>query len=78
MNQVLIIHYAHTYLNIKKRGAIWVQGFNGKWHSDFKNPLTKFLLRFDEVVAARIMIAVRALSPTPRRRPTVEELIEDA
>lgn len=78
MNKILIHHYAVTYLGIKKRGAIWVEGLNGKWHSDFKSPLAKFLMRFDSVVALQILAVVRMLSPTPNRRPTVEEIVDDA
>lgn len=78
MNDALLLHHAKTYISIRTRGAIWVQGFNGKWHSDFKQPTQKFLMRFDEHVQRHIMAVVRRLSPTASRKPTVEEVIEDA
>lgn len=78
MDHQLLLHHANTYLRIKTRRAIWVQGFNNKWHSDYSQPTEKFLLRFDEAIQMQIMAIVRVLAPTPRRRPTIEEMVEDA
>lgn len=77
MTEVLLLHYAQTYLRIKARRAIWVQGFNGLWHSDFKEPLTKYQMRFDEEIWKQIWSVVRRISPTPTRK-SAEEIIKDA
>lgn len=75
MNDALLLHHAKTYLQIRSRGAIWVQGFNGKWHSDYNQPTKQFLMRFDVHVQEYIMSVVRRLVPSAARKITVEEIV---
>ncbi len=77
MNGVLLLHFAQTYLTIKKRGAIWVEGPNG-CHSDYKEPTKKFLLRFDSPVQKQILAVVRRLDTSLAHKRTLQEIIDNA
>ena len=75
MEHALLIHHAKTYAEVKARGAIWVQGFNGKWHSEYKSPAKKFLMRFDEAVQRQI---IRLVPGQSAKQISIQEIIANA